>query len=57
MLAFLARNPAFAAVPLGRVWAEVAPDRPAPCEGEAMLLSPAAQGTDGFFCAIAERRA
>ncbi|MBS7790921.1 RsmB/NOP family class I SAM-dependent RNA methyltransferase [Roseococcus sp. SDR] len=55
--AFLARNPAFRPVPLATAWVEAGlPDAP-PVEGQHMLLSPAAHGTDGFFCAVLEKAA
>ncbi len=54
---FLAANPGFAVVPLPRAWAEAGLPGAPPCEGPHMALSPAAHGTDGFFCAVLERTA
>jgi 16S rRNA (cytosine967-C5)-methyltransferase len=53
---FLARRPGFAPVPLGGLWESLRPGTAAPCAGPWMTLSPGAQGTDGFFCAVLERR-
>ncbi|MFL1462197.1 RsmB/NOP family class I SAM-dependent RNA methyltransferase [Roseococcus sp. DSY-14] len=52
---FLAANPAFQAVPLSRAWAEAGLPGAPPCDGPHLALSPAAHGTDGFFCAVLER--
>lgn len=54
---FLARGPGFVPVPLDRLWAALVPGVPAPCAGPWLSLSPGAQGTDGFFCAVLERAA
>jgi 16S rRNA (cytosine967-C5)-methyltransferase len=54
---FLARGTGFAPVPLERVWTALLPGLAAPCTGPWMHLSPAAHGTDGFFCAVLERAA
>jgi len=51
--AFLTRHPEFVLVPLARAWPfeGTAPD------GEMLALTPARDGTDGFFAAVMERRA
>ena len=52
--AFLARNDRFRLRPIGEVWSDVVgPD--GPTSAPALRLSPAGQGTDGFFCAVLER--
>ena len=51
-----AERPEFQEVPLAQAWGEAGlPGSPA-CTGPHLLLSPAAHGTDGFFCAVLERR-
>jgi len=59
--AFLARRPDYAAVPLAEAWDAAglpAPPPPMPAaRGEALLLSPARHGTDGFFAAVLRRQA
>jgi 16S rRNA (cytosine967-C5)-methyltransferase len=50
---FVTRHPEFAEVPLARAWPL---DGPPPCPGPALALTPARHGTDGFFCAVLERR-
>lgn len=52
---FLATETAFRAIPLDRAWAEAGLPGAPPCAGPHMALSPAAHGTDGFFCAVLER--
>ena len=52
---FLARIPGFAPVPLESLWAALRPGVAPPGTGPWMSLSPAANGTDGFFCAVLER--
>jgi len=52
--AFLGRNDKFRAVPVAEVWAEIS-DSPCPAAGPFLTLSPARNGTDGFFVAILER--
>jgi 16S rRNA (cytosine967-C5)-methyltransferase len=47
----------FAPVPLDALWAGLMPGVAQPCAGPWLTLSPAAQGTDGFFCAVLERAA
>jgi 16S rRNA (cytosine967-C5)-methyltransferase len=54
---FLARGADFLPVPLNRLWTDLVPGVPPPCAGPWLALSPGAQGTDGFFCAVLERRA
>ena len=70
---FLARHPDFVVLPALGIWAEVCPGAKAPVnpgakapvnpgaaapgEGPYLALSPARQGTDGFFAAVMERRA
>ena len=51
--AFLARHPDFSLVPLAQAW----PFAGAPPVGEVLSLTPAHDGTDGFFAAVLERRA
>jgi 16S rRNA (cytosine967-C5)-methyltransferase len=53
---FLARHPDFVVLPALGIWAEVCPGAAAPGEGPYLALSPARQGTDGFFAAVLERR-
>jgi len=53
---FLARHPDFVVRPALGIWAEVCPGAAAPGEGPYLALSPARQGTDGFFAAVLERR-
>nr|WP_246513993.1 RsmB/NOP family class I SAM-dependent RNA methyltransferase [Neoroseomonas soli] len=52
---FLARSTGFAPVPLERLWTALVPGMAPPCAGPWLTLSPGAQGTDGFFCAVLER--
>ncbi len=47
----------FAPVPLDALWAGLVPGVAQPCAGPWLTLSPAGQGTDGFFCAVLERAA
>lgn len=54
---FLARAEGFAPVPLDGLWKALLPGVAAPCAGPWLALSPGAQGTDGFFCAVLERAA
>lgn len=54
---FVAAHPHFRPVPYGEVWRErLATDPPASADGrpEALQLSPALHGTDGFFIAVFE---
>jgi len=52
--AFLARHSGFSLVPLARAWPS---NRPTPCAGDFLSLTPARHGTDGFFAAVLERTA
>ncbi|WP_026871284.1 RsmB/NOP family class I SAM-dependent RNA methyltransferase [Inquilinus limosus] len=52
--AFLAAHPDYRLVPVEEVWAEAVGTGPAPTAGM-LRLSPAANGTDGFFVAVLER--
>lgn len=54
--AFLAENPDFRVVPLAEAWA-AALEAPCPTDGPYLRLSPARNGTDGFFAAVLERTA
>jgi 16S rRNA (cytosine967-C5)-methyltransferase len=51
---FLASHPDYRLVPVETVWAEAVGTGPAPTSGM-LRLSPAANGTDGFFVAVLER--
>jgi 16S rRNA (cytosine967-C5)-methyltransferase len=53
---FLGRHPDFVMRPVPALWAELCPGVAAPGEGPHLALSPAANGTDGFFAAVLERR-
>jgi 16S rRNA (cytosine967-C5)-methyltransferase len=55
--AFLARHPGFRPVPLATAWVEAGLPGAPPTGAQHMLLSPAAHGTDGFFCAVLEKAA
>ena len=50
--AFLTRHPDFALVPLAAAWTQ---ERPPPCDGDFLSLTPLRHGTDGFFAAVLER--
>jgi 16S rRNA (cytosine967-C5)-methyltransferase len=52
---FLQARPDYRAVPLAEAWPQAGLPGAPPCEGAHLLLSPAAHGTDGFFCAVLER--
>ncbi|CAH0179219.1 RsmB/NOP family class I SAM-dependent RNA methyltransferase [Roseomonas sp. CECT 9278] len=55
---FLARGEGrFVPVPIDGLWTALVPGVAAPCAGPFLSLSPGAQGTDGFFCAVLERAA
>ena len=60
VLSLLERRPEFSVLPLPAVWASVAARfpglGPVPGEGPFMVSAPHAHGTDGFFCAVLERR-
>ncbi|HEX9702012.1 MAG TPA: RsmB/NOP family class I SAM-dependent RNA methyltransferase [Rhodospirillales bacterium] len=51
---FLENHSDFRALPIDEVWAETVGGPPPP-SGPCLRLSPASTGTDGFFCAVAER--
>ena len=53
---FLAQHPDFVVKPVLGIWTELCPGAAAPGEGPYLALSPARQGTDGFFAAVLERR-
>ena len=52
---FLARDDEFKIVPIARAWSETLGGVP-PAGNQFLRLTPAAQGTDGFFAAVLERR-
>ncbi len=52
---FLGEHPDFAPLPIERVWAETLGGS-CPASGDSLLLTPARNGTDGFFVAVMERR-
>jgi len=52
---FLENHEDFQALPIDGVWAETVGGPPPPA-GPCLRLSPASTGTDGFFCAVMERR-
>ncbi len=52
---FLENHEDFQALPIDEVWAETVGGPPPPA-GPCLRLSPASTGTDGFFCAVMERR-
>jgi len=52
---FLEKHGDFQALPIDRVWAETVGGPPPPT-GPCLRLSPASTGTDGFFCAVMERK-
>jgi 16S rRNA (cytosine967-C5)-methyltransferase len=54
---FLGRHPDFVMRPVPALWAELCRGVACPVGGEALALSPARHGTDGFFAAVLERRA
>jgi 16S rRNA (cytosine967-C5)-methyltransferase len=53
---FLSANPDFTLLPAADIWSDIV-DRPMPSDGACLTLTPARDGTDGFFAAIMERRA
>ncbi|HSK40784.1 MAG TPA: RsmB/NOP family class I SAM-dependent RNA methyltransferase, partial [Arenibaculum sp.] len=53
--AFLDAHPDFALVPMPEAWREAIGTEP-PGNGPWLSLTPARHGTDGFFCAVMERR-
>jgi 16S rRNA (cytosine967-C5)-methyltransferase len=54
IVAFCARHPEFAIVPVSEVWSLPAA---VPCGDPYLVLTPLRHGTDGFFAAVLERRA
>lgn len=54
--AFLDRHPEFALLPVASLWAALC-GGDCPGDGRMLRLTPAANGTDGFFCAILSRSA
>lgn len=54
---FLAGSGGFATLPVDDVWREALGNMPPPQAGETLRLTPASNGTDGFFVAILVRRA
>ncbi len=56
LIEFLERHPDFQPTAIDAVWSETVGGPPPPA-GPALRLSPASTGTDGFFCAVVERRA
>ncbi len=52
---FLENHEDFQDLPIDEVWAETVGGPPPPA-GPCLRLSPASTGTDGFFCAVMERR-
>ncbi|NQV82283.1 MAG: RsmB/NOP family class I SAM-dependent RNA methyltransferase [Rhodospirillales bacterium] len=52
---FLERHADFQALPIDAVWAETVGGPPPP-SGPCLRLSPASTGTDGFFCAVMEKK-
>lgn len=53
--AFLAAHPDFAVLPVAEVWSAVLAT-PCPADGPYLRLTPAANGTDGFFIAVLRRK-
>ncbi len=53
---FLADHPDFKLMPIKDIWARIVGTE-CPTEGQDLLLSPAATNTDGFYCAVMERKA
>jgi len=56
MESFLAHHPEFTPIALEALWPALRPGVEQPCAGPWLRLSPGAHGTDGFFCAVLERR-
>ncbi|NQW02325.1 MAG: RsmB/NOP family class I SAM-dependent RNA methyltransferase [Rhodospirillales bacterium] len=55
LFAFLKDHEAFAPLAIDQVWSQTVGGPPPPA-GPCLRLSPASTGTDGFFCAVLERR-
>jgi 16S rRNA (cytosine967-C5)-methyltransferase len=53
---FLSAHAEFMLKPIGEVWRETIGGEP-PHPGDMMRLTPARDGTDGFFVAVLERKA
>lgn len=53
--AFLARHPDFRLLPIGEVWRATL-KAPCPADGDTLTLTPARNGTGGFFVAVLERQ-
>ena len=56
MAHFLERHPSFSLLPVASVWETIC-GVPYPGDGDTLRLTPASQGTDGFFCAVLLRAA
>ena len=56
MESFLASHPDFTPIALDALWPALRPGVGQPCAGPWLRLSPGAHGTDGFFCAVLERK-
>ncbi len=52
--AFLRATPDFTPLPVAPIWHSQI-QAPCPSQDDALILSPAATGTDGFYCAVLER--
>jgi 16S rRNA (cytosine967-C5)-methyltransferase len=53
---FISTHPDFSVVPIREVWAEAIGTEDCPSRGDTLRLSPARNGTDGFFVAVMQRR-
>ncbi len=53
--AFLAENADFSQCPVAEIWNSALPHIACPSAGPHLLLTPAQQGTDGFFVSVLER--
>lgn len=53
---FLDANPDFVAADMAALWRDILPGEPPLAASGAILLTPHRCGTDGFFCAVLERR-
>jgi 16S rRNA (cytosine967-C5)-methyltransferase len=54
--AFLDARPDFGPVDMAALWRRILPGEPPLSGGGAILMTPRRCGTDGFFCAVLERR-
>tara|TARA_B110000305_G_scaffold201181_1_gene228820 strand:- start:966 stop:1451 length:486 start_codon:yes stop_codon:yes gene_type:complete len=52
---FVEKKPEFQPIPIDEVWSKTVGGPPPP-SGPCLRLSPASEGTDGFFCAVLERQ-